>query len=195
MSPRAGLDTNTLILAAAELADGQGMEAVTLAALAAKLGVRSPSLYNHVNGLAGLRTLLAVYGLEQLYKVMSAGMEGLSGDAAVHAMGQAYVDFARRRPGLYETTLKAPEQGNTALEEAGERILSLIIHVLSVYELGDEGEIHAVRGLRSILHGFAALENKGGFELPLDRGASLTRLINTYISGIHCMSSEVKDHR
>lgn len=62
MSPRAGLDTRTLVLAAAELADERGMGEVTLASLAAKLGVRSPSLYNHVNGLAGLRTLLAVHG-------------------------------------------------------------------------------------------------------------------------------------
>lgn len=55
MSPRAGLDTQTLVLAAAELADEYGMEGVTLALLAAKLGVRSPSLYNHVNGLKELR--------------------------------------------------------------------------------------------------------------------------------------------
>lgn len=190
MSPRAGLDSNTLILAAAELADEHGMEAVTLAALAAKLGVRSPSLYNHVNGLAELRTRLAIYGLEQLYTDMSAAMEGLSRDSAIHAMGQAYVEFARRHPGVYETTLKAPEKGNTDLEEAAERILSLIIQGLSDYELGEDGSIHAVRGLRSILHGFAALENKGAFGMPLDRGVSLTRLINTYLSGIRCMSSE-----
>lgn len=37
---RAGLDTHTLVLAAAELADAQGVQEVTLAALAAKLGVR-----------------------------------------------------------------------------------------------------------------------------------------------------------
>lgn len=35
MSPRAGLDTRTLVLAAAELADEHGMEGVTLALLAA----------------------------------------------------------------------------------------------------------------------------------------------------------------
>lgn len=189
MSPRVGLDTRTLVLAAAELADEQGMGEVTLASLAAKLGVRSPSLYNHVNGLAGLRTLLAVHGLEQLHTAMTKASEGITGDAAVHAMGQAYVDFARQHPGLYETTLQAPDQGNTALEEAGEQILSFILHVLSGYGLGEEGELHAVRGLRSILHGFASLENKGGFGLPLDLGISLSRLIDTFIAGISCMKT------
>lgn len=189
MSPRAGLDTRTLVLAAADLADEQGMEAVTLAALAAKLGVRSPSLYNHVNGLKGLRTLLAIYGLEELRTVMAASSAGLSGDAAVHAMSRAYVEFARQRPGLYETTLRAPEQGNTALEEAGSKILSLILGVLADYKLGETGELHAVRGLRSILHGFASLKNQGGFGMPLDLEDSFTRLINTYIAGIRCMRS------
>lgn len=134
--PRAGLDTHTLVTAAAELADAQGFEQVTLAALASKLGVRPPSLYNHINGLADLRTLLAIHGLEQLYEAMSAASEGTSGEAAVHAMSQAYVDFARRRPGLYGTTLRAPEQGDTALEAAGGKILALIIQVLSCFGLG-----------------------------------------------------------
>lgn len=189
MSPRAGLDTRTLVLAAAELADEQGVEEVTLAALAAKLGVRSPSLYNHVNGLKGLRTLLAIYGLEELQTAMEASLEGVSGDAAVHAMSRAYVEFARQHPGLYETTLRAPEAGNTALEKASEQILSLIISVLGGYELGETGELHAVRGLRSILHGFASLKNQGAFGMPLDLEDTLTRLINTYLAGIRCMKT------
>ncbi|MHA6528906.1 TetR-like C-terminal domain-containing protein [Paenibacillus sp. BAC0078] len=187
MSPRAGLDTHTLVLAAAEIADEQGIEEVTLAALAAKLGVRSPSLYNHVNGLQGLRSLLAVYGLEQLYAAMAVSSAGLRGDEALHAMGRAYVDFARKHPGLYETTLRAPEQGNSALEKMSEQLLSLIIEVLASYELGEAGELHAVRGFRSLLHGFAALENKGGFGMPLDLDVSLTRLISMFIAGIHSM--------
>ncbi|MBY0009711.1 TetR/AcrR family transcriptional regulator [Paenibacillus typhae] len=187
MSPRAGLDKQTLVLAAAELADELGMEGVTLAQLAARLGVRSPSLYNHVNGLKELRTLLAIYGLQQLHAVMSASIEGVSGGAAVHAISRAYITFAQQHPGLYETTLQAPEQGNAELEEAGARTLQLIINVLSGYELGRTGGLHAVRGLRSILHGFAALRNKGGFGMPLDLEDSLTRLIDSYIAGISCM--------
>lgn len=189
MSPRAGLDTHTLVLAAAEIADEQGIEEVTLAALAARLGVRSPSLYNHINGLQGLRSLLAVHGLELLNAAIAAASEGLKGEAAIHAMGQAYVDFARKHPGLYETTLRAPEEGNSELVRASEQVLSLIIRLLSCYELDAEDELHAVRGLRSLLHGFAALENKGGFGMPLDTNISLNWLISAFIAGIRSKSS------
>ncbi|MBW4080539.1 TetR/AcrR family transcriptional regulator [Paenibacillus sp. S150] len=193
MSPRAGLDTHALVLAAVEIADEQGIEAVTLAALAAKLGVRSPSLYNYINGLQGLRSLLAVHGLELLHTAMSDASEGLKRDEAVHAMGQAYIDFAREHPGLYETTLRAPEAGNLELEKISGRVLSLIIEVLSGYGLGAEGELHAVRGLRSLLHGFAALENKRAFGMPLETDISLTRLISTFIAGIDKMGSSSGD--
>lgn len=189
MSPRAGLDKRTLVITAAEIADNEGIEGVTLAALATKLGVRSPSLYNHINGLQDLRTLLAIYGLELLYAVMSAAAEGVNGDTAVEAMGRAYVDFARSRPGLYDTTLRAPEQANTELEAVGDQILQLIINVMKDYELGTEGELHAVRGLRSILHGFASLEQKGGFGMPLDSNESLSRLISAFITGIGNMKT------
>ncbi|MGV2686047.1 TetR family transcriptional regulator, partial [Clostridium perfringens] len=50
MSPRPGIDRLQLLQTAAELADQDGLHTVTLAALAGKLGVRSPSLYNHVDG-------------------------------------------------------------------------------------------------------------------------------------------------
>ncbi|WP_339314720.1 WHG domain-containing protein [Paenibacillus sp. FSL R10-2734] len=190
MSPRAGLDSRMLVIAAGEIADHEGIEAVTLAALANKLGVRSPSLYNHINGLQDLRTQLAIYGLGELSTTMVNAAKGLNGDAAVQAMGHAYVNFARSRPGLYETTLRAPEKENTELEAAGDHILRLIIHVMKDYQLGEEGEIHAVRGLRSILHGFASLEQKGGFGMALDTNISLSRLISTFIAGIGNMKSK-----
>ena len=45
---RAGLDADAVVAAAAQLADADGLEALTLARLAAVLGIRSPSLYAHV---------------------------------------------------------------------------------------------------------------------------------------------------
>ncbi|WJH31593.1 TetR/AcrR family transcriptional regulator [Paenibacillus sp. CC-CFT742] len=53
VSPRQGLDRGTLLSAAAQLADSDGFQALTLAALAQRLDVRSPSLYNHISGLPG----------------------------------------------------------------------------------------------------------------------------------------------
>ena len=53
--PRAGLSTASVIEAAADLADEIGYDALTLTALATRLGVAVPSLYKHVSGLEALR--------------------------------------------------------------------------------------------------------------------------------------------
>ncbi|WP_025689795.1 TetR/AcrR family transcriptional regulator [Paenibacillus zanthoxyli] len=184
MSPRVGLDRDKIVIEAAQIADEYGMEGVTLAALAARLGVRPPSLYNHINGQAELRSLLAVYGLKQLYEAMSSASRGLSGSEAVLAMGKGYAEFAKKHPGLYEMTLEAPDANNAELNEEAGYVLKLIISVLAPYKLSDEGELHAVRGLRSILHGFASLEQKGGFGIPLDVSVSLSATIHAFLAGI-----------
>ncbi|AIQ63958.1 Tetracycline repressor protein class B from transposon Tn10 [compost metagenome] len=184
MSPRAGLDKSKIVAAAVEIADEQGVEGVTLAALAARLGVRSPSLYNHIDGQNGLRTLLAVHGLNKLGDEIGGASQGLSGSEAIQAMGKGYAEFAKRHPGLYEMTLQAPDGDHPELIEAGERVLKLIIDLLKPYNLDEQAELHAVRGLRSILHGFASLEQKGGFGMPLDTGLSLQTTLEAYLSGI-----------
>lgn len=45
------------------MTDTQGVEGLTLAALAAKLNVKTPSLYNHIKGLPDLRMQLSRRGL------------------------------------------------------------------------------------------------------------------------------------
>ncbi|MGZ3638658.1 MAG: TetR family transcriptional regulator, partial [Ktedonobacterales bacterium] len=51
MSRRVGLDQEAVIQAAADLVDAEGLDALSLARLAEKLGVRTPSLYNHISSL------------------------------------------------------------------------------------------------------------------------------------------------
>src|SRR5215472_7695302 len=63
VSHRVGLDQRTVVEAAAKLVDEEGIEQLTLGRLAERLGVRTPSLYNHVAGLSGLKHDLALYCL------------------------------------------------------------------------------------------------------------------------------------
>ncbi|MEC0245496.1 WHG domain-containing protein [Paenibacillus chitinolyticus] len=190
MSPRIGLDEQTLLRAAAELADEQGFEAVTLASLAQKLHVRSPSLYNHIEGLGALRAKLAFYSLSILYDDLAAAVEGLEGDEAVYALGAAYAAYARRHPGLYEATLRAPDRQENELERVSSEIVGLIVGVLRYYGLEGDAAIHATRGLRSILHGFSSIERSRGFGMALSVEVSQKLLISAFLAGIHVMKQE-----
>jgi AcrR family transcriptional regulator len=184
MSPRIGADLHTIVKAAADIADTRGIEAVTLASVAQALNIRSPSLYNHVDGLPGLRRKLAAYGLQLLYDRLAAALCSVSGAEAVRSLAAAYVEFARSNPGLYEATLRAPDREEPELERLGAAIVDLALEALSPYGLEESAALHAVRGIRSIIQGFSSLERVGGFGLPLDLDLSLRLLIDAFLEGL-----------
>lgn len=187
MTQRNSLDLLTILQATAEMADTDGLDSVTLAALARKLGVRSPSLYNHIDGLPGLRLKLTIYGLEQLNRSLTQAAIGRSGDDAVRAIAQAYIAFARAHPGLYAATLSAPLPDQPELKQPAEAIVQLIMRVMQHYGLEEETALHTVRVYRSMLHGFASLEQSNGFGLPLSMDTTIQVLIDTLLAGIHSM--------
>src|SRR3990170_1902880 len=105
--PRAGLTPDAVIDAASAIADADGLAAVTLARLADQLGVRSPSLYKHVDGLDGVRRALAVRGLAEASARIARAAVGKAQDDALLALAHAYWQFAREHPGLYAASLRA----------------------------------------------------------------------------------------
>lgn len=194
MSRRAGLDTAAVVHAAAVIADAEGLEALTIARLAEQLGVRPPSLYNHVAGLDGLRRALALMGLQELHTRMSRAAIGKTTDAAVLAVAQTYREFVREHPGVYATTVQptaATDAQGEALQVVAQQVVDVVLAVVMSYDVTGDDALHAVRGLRSVVHGFATLEVAGGFGLALDYDDSFQRLIRTFIAGLqqHTMQS------
>ncbi len=172
-----------MVRAAATLADLRGHE-VTLAELAAHLGVRTPSLYNHIAGQEGLRRELALLAVRELAMRLGRAAIGKAADDAILALAHAYRAWAKEHPSLYQAALRAPDPGDTAHRAISEEILVILSAVLAAYGLRGEDTLHAIRALRSLLHGFVALELAGGFGLPLDLNESYVRLVRVYIAGL-----------
>jgi AcrR family transcriptional regulator len=184
MPARAGLDSAAVVRAAADLADAKGIDVPTLGELAAHLGVRTPSLYNHVNGLEGLRRDLALLGVRELNARLSRAAVGKAGDAAIAAFADAYRAFAHAHPGLYAATQRAPGPDDNELHAAADEVVATIVAVLAAYGLEGNDAVHTVRAFRSVLHGFVSLEMGGGFGLPLDLDESFRRLLRIFITGL-----------
>lgn len=170
--------------AAAELADLNGLDKVTLTAVANRLGVRKPSLYNHINGLPELRSQLAILGTNQLQSKISEAAIGKAKHDAITAIADAYRLFAQQRPGLYRAIVSSPDRNNLELKAAIHNMMAIISTVLEPYNLVASDSTHAVRGLRSLMHGFASLEAVGWFAAPINREESYRRLVDIFIRGI-----------
>src|SRR5260370_35865649 len=86
VSHRVGLDHATVVGAAAKLVDEEGIEQLSLGRLAERLGVRTPSLYNHVSGLPGLKHDLALFCSRELLDRLLRATIGKSRPAAICAL-------------------------------------------------------------------------------------------------------------
>ena len=173
--PCRGLSRAAVVETAARLADRDGYDALTLGAVAAEAGVRPPSLYNHVDGLAGLA---------ELGERLRDAAVGRAGDDALHALAAGYRAYAREHPGVYGALQRAPEPGDDDLAAAGARLLEPVFAVLRGFGLEGDAAIHAARALRSAMHGFVELERVGGFGIDLDVDESYRFLIGSVAAGI-----------
>ncbi len=195
MSHRVGLDQATVVEEAAKLVDEEGIEQLTLGRLAERLGVRTPSLYNHVAGLPGLKRDLALYCLRDLLDGIVRTTIGKSGAEAILALANAYRAYAREMPGRYALTLQAPGPGDPELQAIAQEIVDVLQAVLAPYRLSEEEAIHAIRSLRSIVHGFSSLEVAGAFGMPVDLDASFHWLIHLFIAGLRRSQSTGQQKR
>ena len=158
---KARLDTATVVQAAVELIEAEGLEALSLGRLARELAVQTPSLYNHIDGKSGVEAVLA--------------------------LAEAYRAYVKDHYGLYMTGLRSSGLQtpiDVELQTAQERVVQIALAVVGSFDLHGEAALHAVRGLRSIVHGFATLEVADGFGLPLDCDESFQQLIKMFITGL-----------
>lgn len=185
MPSKAGLNRAAVISAAAQLLDCAESPELTMGNLAAHLGVRTPSLYNHISGIADLQFEIALFGTQELGRRIARAAIGKSGDAALLAIAGAYRGFAKEKPGLYRATLRAPSADENARMKVSDEIIDVLRVVLEPFQLSDQRVIHVIRGFRSVLHGFVSLELAGGFGIPLNVNQSFDDLIRMFISGLH----------
>lgn len=182
--PRAGLDSEAVVAAAAQLADADGLIAVTLARLAGHLGVRAPSLYAHVDGLGDLRRRLAARGARELAAELQQAAAGRAGVDALKAVADVYRAYAHAHPGTYAAMQHAVADHDGEAAAAASRVIEIVVAVLRGYQLEGDDALHATRVLRAALHGFALLEAEGGFGLPPALDESFARLVSVLHHGL-----------
>jgi AcrR family transcriptional regulator len=182
--PRAGLTPDRVVREAGDLADEGGLTALTLSALAGRLGVRQPSLYKHVNSLDGLRRGISLAAKQDLGDALRRAAVGRSGPDAVRAIATTYRSWVLEHPGRYAATVRAPQPDDEEDQRASAEVVSVVLAVLAAFDLDDDAAVDAARALRSAIHGFVSLEAAGGFGLPRDVDRSFEFLIDAVVAGL-----------
>lgn len=182
--PRAGLSSDRVVDEAAVFADEVGLENLTLAALADRLGVRQPSLYKHLDSLAGLHRSISLLAKRELAELLTRAAVGRSGADALHAMAHAYRDWARAHPARYRAAQRVPTGDDPEVEAASLASVHVITEVLAAYNLQGDDAIDAIRGFRATIHGFVSLETEGSFALSASIDRSFERLVHGFTAAL-----------
>src|SRR3954463_9022253 len=183
--PRAGLGPASVTAAGAALADEIGFERLSMGLVAERLGVKTPSLYKHVTSQADLAHRIAVLAMGELADAIRDAPQGRSGKEALVAGAQAMRAYVVRHPGRYAAGNAALVTGpDDPLVPAIGRVLASWTAMLHGYRLDPDQEGHALRMLRSLLHGFSALEAIGSFQLDTDIEQSFTWMLSFIDQGL-----------
>jgi AcrR family transcriptional regulator len=183
--PRAGLTPASVTEAAAALADEVGFDQLSMGLLAERLGVKAPSLYKHVTSQAELAHRIAVLAMIEIGDAIRDAIQGLAGSDALAAGARAMRTYVTQHPGRYAAGNAArPTGADDPLIAAADRVLASWAAMLRGYRIEPSQEIHAMRMLRSILHGFATLEAADGFQIGTDVGDSFTWIIDFLDHGL-----------
>jgi len=182
--PRAGLTRDRVLAEAEAVVDEDGLPALTLAAIAARVDVRLPSLYKHVEGLDAVRHGVAERAVRELADVIRTAVDGREGADAVRSLARAYRGWARAHPGRYAATVSAPKSRAHEVADAAQEAVQPVFAALRSLGVDEPGLVNATRMLRALLHGFVALEAAGGFGLPQDVDVSFDAAIDHYIASV-----------
>jgi AcrR family transcriptional regulator len=130
-----------IVAAAVDLLDETGDEsAVTLRAVARKVGIAAPSIYRHFPDQPSIMLAVVRQAFAELEDRLTAGLAGAGADPRrrLFALGAAYLEFAESHPGRYRTMfggLWMPDLTQTSMTEddlvsLGDATMGLLVDVL-----------------------------------------------------------------
>jgi AcrR family transcriptional regulator len=166
-------------------ADERGLDFVTLSNLAERLDIRAPSLYNHIESADQLQHELSLFALQALGDQISRAAIGKNGAAGLLAIANAYRSFAKQHPGMYSATLRATRTDDATAQRVTGDLLDVLRAVLAPFDLDEDHSIHAMRGFRSLVHGFVSLEAVNGFGLMQNIDESFQFVVSSLIAGLN----------
>ncbi|HEY0877089.1 MAG TPA: TetR/AcrR family transcriptional regulator [Zeimonas sp.] len=167
-----------LVEAALERLEREGVEKITLRAIAAQVGVSHAAPYAHFRDKDALLAAVSAAGFGRLRQRLHASRDAAdSGRAALARMGCAYVAFARSHPALYSLMFRRTPEGrgrHDELDQAAESAWRELHEVVAATVPRAEARSAAVAAW-ALVHGLASLLNERLVRLQPDDAAHRAR--------------------
>lgn len=180
-----GVTKEAVIQAASDIADMDGLNKVSLKAVAEKLNIRTPSLYNHIASLDDLLREVAHNGMRTMNDHMLHAAVGSSGDTAIKAVGTAYFRYLIAHPGIYEIIQWAHWHGNGETTAIFDNYKALMLKVILSCNFKTQKTDEILSLLISILHGYSSIELGKALTDPKEALEGLSNSLDIVLLGLH----------
>ena len=174
-----------VIETASKIADEQGLNSLSLKAVAEKLNVRTPSLYNHIESLDDLLREVAHKGMRSMNEQMAQAAIGKSGDTALKGVSVEYLNFIIEHPGVYETIQWATWHGTEETAQIFGKYIKILSTIISSYNFPSESTNEILNLFTGFLHGFTTLQVRYAFSDPQKVRDELCNAVGTIMLGVH----------
>jgi AcrR family transcriptional regulator len=153
-----------IIAAGRELLEAGGLDAVTMQAVAERVGVRAPSLYKRLPNRGALLGAIGDAILNEVAAILAPLALRPSPAPALRAMAAAVRSYAHAHPRSYELLfMNLPEESRPTAElnaSASAPLLGMTARLV-----GDDDALEAARLLTAFTNGFISMELNGAFRL------------------------------
>ena len=182
-----GLTKDLILAEAVACMESTGQPVVSLHEVARRLGVKTPSLYNHIKNTKELRYEIFQYAIGQFVANQRAATSNKRKDEAVRAFAEAYHTFATENKGLYRLIMSIPSEEDERAKEVAIPLQETVVEILTDYGLTEESVAHWQRVFRAILHGFISEEDLGYFYYykSIDLKKSRDIAVQCFLDGLH----------
>ncbi len=147
-----------IVTVARDLLETEGAQALTMRRLADRLGIRAPSLYEHLPNKAALEAALIAVGFEEAAAAFDAATDGAAEPLA--DLVTAYRAFVRRHPQLCRLMTEGPLPREQLAPGVEDRAAAALVRAA--------GSPERARAAFAFIHGMLIRELNGRF--PDDDG-------------------------
>ena len=173
----------TIIQTAADIADKEGLQNVSLKVIAEALEIRTPSLYNHIKNLDELLREVAHDGMRSMNARMVKAAIGHVGDKALKIIATEYLNYMIEHPGVYEIIQWASWNGTEETAIIFNDYLSLLKTLICSCGFNPDKTTEILSMVTGMLHGYTTLQLRYAFSNPDKVRKELSEAIDTLLLG------------
>lgn len=153
-----------IIATARKLAEAEGWDAVTTRRLSTEIEYSQPVLYKHFTGMEQIADAIAIDGFGELAEAIgAAGSDADVAGGALIRIAQAYLDFARDNPAVYDAMFTRTTGLRFATDDTPPQLTAAFAALRhAVVPVADQQDAETLTEvLFAALHGLVTLDRAG----------------------------------